>query len=113
MGKTLTTDLHDRIRDPNRRDAERLRAGLPGKLWLDIGWRQVICENVSRHGAGFKTFAPELTFDDRPVRLTLQLPQGEAELNGRLVHRRDDQIGIEFEDLTPETRAQLERAIPV
>jgi len=101
-----------------RRRSSRVRVGVPARLWLDVGWQQVICEDVSRDGAGLAVFRPELRdlliFPQHTrnlVRLTLQLPSGDLDVCGRLVHRGPDRIGIRFARVPTEVRARLNHAL--
>ena len=102
-----------------RRRSTRVRAGIPARLWLDVGWQQVICEDVSRDGCGLVVFKPDLrdvlsfpaTSTPRVVRLTLQLPEGPVDVAGQLVHRDTGRMGIRFSHVTPEARTSLQRTL--
>lgn len=99
----------------NRRGAPRYRIEAPGTLWLDVGWQQVICRDISRTGAGLTVCRPDLSdllvFPRQSrdtLRFTVQLPDGDLDLRGTLAHRGSDRLGLRFGDLGPSARARLD-----
>ena len=104
--------------DTNRRRSRRRRLGTPARLWLDVGWQQVICEDVSKDGAGLIVYRPDLhdllvfpTRSNDTVRMTLELPNGRVDVAGRLVPRGPNRVGLRFTKVTSEARAKLNAAL--
>jgi len=61
-----------------------MRLGIPARLWHDIGWQQVWCDDISEEGLGLSVFRGSPKQGDR-VRVTLLLPDGAVDVVGRVV----------------------------
>lgn len=68
----------------NRRRAPRMHLGVPGRLWDDVGWQQVWCDDISEEGLGLSVFRSSPKRGAR-VRVTLLLPEGALDVVGYVV----------------------------
>ena len=85
--------------DQRRRERTPLRAS--ARLWLESGWQDLACHDLSTGGIGLEL--PDPTHGDliilprpcsAPVRVTVALEGGEIELAAQVVRRRGRRIGL-------------------
>ena len=75
-----------------------MHLGIPARLWHDVGWQQVWCEDISEEGLGLTVFRPSPKQGDR-VRVTLMLPDGAVDVVGRVVREGafPERLGVRLE----------------
>lgn len=98
---------------PERRQFQRVRVDFPARLWLDVGWHQVFCRDLSSGGVGMSVFkSPDV---GAKLKVTLQMPGGsEMEVRGTVIHGGgswSQPFGLKFLGLTREQKASIRRCV--
>ncbi|MBI5482078.1 MAG: PilZ domain-containing protein [Deltaproteobacteria bacterium] len=105
----LFAHLADLLGVPRRR-SRRVTVQLLARVEGGTEVRQGLVDNLSLHGLKVKLDGPLAPVESVRVRLTPPGAGRAAVLDARVVWRGDDGslVGLEFRDLTPDARAQLE-----
>jgi len=93
-----------------RRRSGRVILGIPARLWSGIGWHQAICRDLSQVGLGLSVFRDLEPSED--ARVTLELPNGEVSVEGRLVRGEEPvHVALEFDGLPFAARERIEACL--
>jgi hypothetical protein len=85
-----------------------MHLGIPARLWHDVGWQQVWCDDISEEGLGLTVFRGSPKQGEH-VRVTLLLPDGAVDVVGRVVREGafPARLGVRLE----QSAAALDRFI--
>jgi hypothetical protein len=73
-----------------------MRLGVPARLWHDVGWQQVWCEDVTEGFLGLSVFRAHPQRGER-VRVTLLLPDGPLDVVGHVERAGPGRLGVRLE----------------
>ncbi len=75
-----------------------MRLGVPARLWQEVGWQQVWCDDISEHGLGLSVFRTSPRRGERLL-VTLLVPDGPLEVVGRVVREGvfPERLGLQLE----------------
>jgi c-di-GMP-binding flagellar brake protein YcgR len=93
-----------------RRMATRYSASLGARVWLNVGWHQAICSDISSTGAGLWVHRNLEAGDN--VQITLEDPDGDAfQIRAEIVHEGrfpQKRLGLRFVELAAHERLALQ-----
>jgi len=111
MSERLQTE-HDSVlaSAAERRRHPRTAVNIPVRIWLDIGWQQAWCCDVSQGGLGVSAFrSPQI---GTLLHVTLQQPEREVDVQAEVVRAGSfptDLVGLRWVGPAPEVVRSLSR----